>query len=215
MKLSLFERRKITALLVGLGLGLVLLLAGRQELSWAAPGQRPDQQTVPPRPPTDTPAPPPPPATNPPPNNDNNDDQDVDDPTVAPTLTVIPEITFTAVPENSSTASPVAEPEEEIHDAQPPVGETPGQDQTGSGPGSDGPDTPLPEVTPTPTGTDSQSGTQIEITPPGVKATDEAQLDGIAGGIVYDEGWGVLYWLYALILGAILILLGMFLIRKS
>lgn len=213
MKFSLFERRKMIVLLVGLG--LVLLLAGRQELSWAAPGQRPDQQTVPPRPPTDTPAPPPPPATNPPPNNDNDGDQNIDDPTVVPTLTVMPAITFTAVPENNPTASPVVEPEEGIDDIQPPVGETPGQDQTGSGPGADGPDTPLPEATPTPSDADSQSEAQIETTPPGIKATEEAQLDAVAGGIGSDEGWGVLYWLYALILGAILILLGMFLIRKS
>jgi hypothetical protein len=134
------------------------------------------------------------------------------------TLAAAPGVEFTTVPA-SPTASPVAELDDGINDTQPSVGATPGQDQTKLEPvgaEKDDADPPFPDLTPEPPGGGPANEPKIALTPPGAKPVGEARLDTATRAIVFQEGYyEFLYWLYALILGAALILLGIFLIRKS
>lgn len=102
-----FKLRGALLILLGVTLILGIFLGNQQGVSWAAPEQHPDQQTVPPRPPTPDPNPPPEPpapAPQPPPSSDDDDDDDDDElppPPPAPT-------------EEIPSPTPTPEPTEEV-----------------------------------------------------------------------------------------------------
>jgi uncharacterized repeat protein (TIGR01451 family) len=89
----------ILPVLLGVALVFGIFLGSQQELSWAAPEQNPDQQTVPPRPPTPEPSPSPePPEPSPPPEPPVQfpEDDDSDDDGEAPPLAQSPEPNYGA-----------------------------------------------------------------------------------------------------------------------
>jgi uncharacterized repeat protein (TIGR01451 family) len=102
-----FKLRAILTLFSVMALTLAIFWGiGQDNITWAAPEQNPNLQTVPPRPPDDPPPPPPPPSappSQPQPDNSNPNDQDEDDKkNEEETTPILPLVKPEDVPSNQS-----------------------------------------------------------------------------------------------------------------
>jgi hypothetical protein len=234
-----FKSRLVLAILLsGAGLMVGHFWGGEGTPSWAAPGQNPYLQTVPTRRPTRTPTPSEPTPPSAPTEQPTGDDQGDDGDDAPPATPPVEQNTPTPSPaETSKPASPSATSTEAA------FAETPGSREPGTAtqpsqnlatPASSDhfPETvtggddvageghsvpPLPLLTPSPplepTSTDGIAQplpSQMTASPPGDRSDQISET-----GLPSPYWLGPLYWLYALGLGLILILCGVFLVNRS
>jgi LPXTG-motif cell wall-anchored protein len=125
-----FRLRLVVALLLSAALLTVgLCWRGDGSLSWAAPGQNPHLQTVPPRPPTSEPEP----TSAPPHESPGDDDRDDDDDAGAPpTPSPVAEDAPTTIPTEAPLATASPTPAGSPMSAQTPAAEAPNPTPTGA-----------------------------------------------------------------------------------